>query len=126
MIYKRIEELIEGIISAFESISRFIDILEDVKRHGSADEKLYAKIINGLRIIRKVENKKSNLIKKTGKSKLVDLQREEVEDIRLLETLIRRLEREEFLESKLTEKRINIIKNNIPRLLIRESAMLKE
>ena len=49
-----------------------------------------------------------------------------MKNIKLLEILIKKLEKEELLEARLTEKRINIIKNNIPRLLIRESAMLKE
>lgn len=125
MIYERILSLIVNIRSAFGSISKLIGVVEDMKKHNTNDEKLYSKIVNGLRTIRKYEDKKSTLIRKTGKPKLIDLQREEVENIKLLETLIRRLEMEDFIEAKLTEKRINHIKKNIPRLLIKESAMLK-
>ena len=126
MIHERINELINSIKSAFESISKFPGVLEELKRHNSDDEVLYDKIINGLNTIKKFENKKRSLIKKTENTELIKLQNEEMKNIKLLEILIKKLEKEELLEARLTEKRINIIKKNIPRLLIRESAMLKE
>jgi len=126
MIHERINELINSIKSAFESISKFIGVLEELKRHNSDDEILYDKIINGVNTIKKFENKKRSLIKKTENTELIKLQNEEMKNIKLLEILIKKLEKEELLEARLTEKRINIIKKNIPRLLIRESAMLKE
>lgn len=126
MIYERILALLVNIRSAFGSISKLIDLVEELKRHHSEDEELYAKIVHGLQTILKSEEKKKDLIKLTGKPNLIKLQEEEIKNIELLEKLIMKLEHEELLVAKLTEKRINHIKKNIPRLLIRESAMLKE